>query len=283
MEGLYDAIIAAAESWGIDVARAKLEGENTAPWYEEEGDFRGPDGTLVCGTCGMPKETEPDETTGTRFPIVHRHQLGTMARRPETAEEREQRIERNRARCFAGEFADLVECRFEATSPTVDRRALDEARTFAAGLRTDRQRHHGGKLVLFGAPGMGKTWLACCVANAAVDGGLRAQVTSLRSVRAQVERSYGSEADTVEALCRNDLVVIDDLFRERGTEWARELSFTVIDALSKRHVAVVVTTNMSGQALYDPNDADRAIVERIKERAVRVHVEGQNQRQGRLR
>ena len=104
-------------------------------------------------------------------------------------------------------------------------------------------------------------------------------MTSIRQLRARAEQTYGGEGKVVESLCRMDLVVLDDLFRERDTPWVRELTYTVTDALYKMRVPVVVTTNATEQFLRRPDATWTAVVERLKERCERVKMDGANRRQ----
>lgn len=247
--------------------------------YAEPGDFEDPEGILVCGFCGRPKE---HRCGGMVFPVVHDHQLRDLSSHRETAEERARRIEANRSRCFAGEFCEEGERdRFELADPDSPFEALQECRSFVATFADQRKGRQGRGMILYGPVGRGKTFLAGCVCNALLDEGWRCLMTSTRRIRGDIERSYGSQNDVVERLCRNDLVVLDDLFRDRDTEAGRETVFTVVDALYKMRVPVIVTTNMRSESLTFPSDADQPVVERLKERCHRIAVEGPNKRQSR--
>lgn len=250
--------------------------------YEEPGDFRNPEGMLVCGYCGKPKETEP-YANGVRFPIVHDHQLQALVRHEETAEELSERIGRNRARCFAGEFAEEgIRDTFDSAALDTDQAALQECQSFVKRFSQERMAKTGAGLILFGQVGRGKTFLAGCVCNALLDEGWRCLMTSTRRIRSEIDRTYGSQNDVLDRLCRNDLVVLDDLFRDKDTEAGREVLFTVVDALYKMRVPVIVTTNLSKDSLTFPNEGDAAVVERLKERCRRVEVAGPNRRQVRM-
>ena len=248
-----------------------------ARMYAEPGDFENPDGILICGFCGKPKEVRCE---GVAFPVVHDHQLADMTRHEETDEEKAKRIENNRTRCFAGEFVEEGERdRFELADDDSPQVALQECRTFVATFADQRKGKQGRGMILHGPVGRGKTFLAGCVCNALLDEGWKCLMTSTRRIRGEIERSYGSQNDVLERLCKNDLVVLDDLFRDRDTETGRETVFTVVDALYKMRVPVIVTTNMRADSLTFPSDADQPVVERLKERSHRIAVDGPNRRQ----
>lgn len=249
----------------------------------EGTDYVSPDGTIMCGICGLPKQTEPMETRDgveIRFPILHNHQLDGLVRHIETDEERADRIKRNRAYAFRGEFAEEGERdRFDRAASDTDYAALQECKGFVSRFEKNKVAKTGAGLILYGHVGRGKTFLAGCIANELVDAGHRVLMTSVRRIRSDIERTYGGQNAVIEGLCKNDLVVLDDFFRERDTETGREITFTVVDALYMMRVPFIVTTNLSKDSLTFPNEKDAPIIERLKERGVRVEVTGPNRRQ----
>lgn len=265
---------AAAVAAGQDVAELRAVSEAAPAWNAEPGDFRDADGVLVCGTCGKPKEEGG-------FPVVHEHQLASLNRRELTDAERAERARALRSRCFSGGFADLADrCTLDRMATDTDPSAADAVMRYVR-LFGREYRRQGRGLLLHGPMGRGKTFLAACVCNALLDAGYRCRMTSLKAIRGRIEQRYGTEAAELEALRRNDLVVLDDLFRERDTEWGRELSQTVVDELYRNRVAVVATTNASPEAIKAPRGEHAAFVlERLKERCERVEVGGPNRRQG---
>lgn len=277
MEALdFRAVIdAAARAAGHDPDELRAAAAASEPWYAEPGDFRDADGVLVCGTCAKPKET-PDG-----FPIVHEHQLGALNRRRLTAEEEAERARVLRSRCFSGGFADLAErCTLDRLASDTDPAAAEALLRFVRDFGREYRRQGRG-LLLHGPQGRGKTFMAAAACNALVDAGYRCLMTSLKDIRGRIEQKYGTEATELERLRRKDLVVLDDLFRERDTEWGRELSQTVVDELYRNRVSVVVTTNAGADSISLPRTAHAAFVlDRLKERCERVEVGGPNRRQG---
>lgn len=58
----------------------------------------------------------------------------------------------------------------------------------------------------------------------------------------------------LDSLNRYKLLIIDDLGMERGTEYALEQVFSVIDARSKSGKPLIVTTNLTLSELQNPPD-----------------------------
>lgn len=235
-----------------------------AAWYEERGDFRDESGTLVCGLCGEPKED------GLGFPILHRHQLDAISAADETEEARASRVAENRARCFRGEFRGLSGCTAETMAEDTPRELVGVMGAYVSDFAANRGIGRG--LMLFGPVGRGKTHAAACICNMILDGGWRCLMTSTRRIRSQIESAYGSLNAVIESLCGNDLVVLDDLFRDRNTETGNEVVFDVVDALYKMRVPMVVTTNMSRNAVWSPPECIAAAVDRLRERCQMVEL-----------
>lgn len=120
---------------------------------------------------------------------------------------------------------------------------------------------HG--LLLFGAPDAGKTFAATCIANAALDKGMK--VIS-RSVPWLLAQDIDERPAIIQQMISAELLVLDDLGAERGTDYAKEIVYTVIDERYKNGALTVVTTNLSNQELANAADLrDRRSYNRLLE------------------
>ena len=86
-------------------------------------------------------------------------------------------------------------------------------------------------LLLFGDVGTGKSFLAGCIANALLEQDVPVLMTNFPTILNRMTGLFGSErADFLANLNAYDLLILDDLGAERGTEYALEQVFAVIDA-----------------------------------------------------
>lgn len=128
-----------------------------------------------------------------------------------------------------------------------------------------------GGIFFFGGVGTGKTFFACCIANALVEKGYAVAITSVPSLIQKMQKM--EEAHTViSRLCDKKLVVIDDLGAERSTSYAKELIFSVIDSLVRADTVVLVTSNLSPQEMECSDLANQRIYDRVLYGLCPVHL-----------
>ena len=86
-------------------------------------------------------------------------------------------------------------------------------------------------LLLWGGVGTGKSFLAGCIANALLEQDVPVLMTNFPTILNRMTGLFGSDrADFLANLNAYDLLILDDLGAERGTEYALEQVFAVIDA-----------------------------------------------------
>lgn len=134
----------------------------------------------------------------------------------------------------------------------------------------------GAGLLLCGPNGVGKTWAAAAIANAAIEAGRTVEFTSMRDLIASMP--YGAELGRLTSLARRSLVVIDDLGSERTTDTGRETAFSVIDALYTSMTPMVITTNMTPRYMAEASGGEARMLDRIRERCRMVEYIGPNKR-----
>lgn len=219
------------------------------------GDFRGTDGLVRCGTCGEPREQVFDalpNLAAQRLPRsckCDREREALEAERDRLAKRAEQ-AERFREECFP--FDALKAMTFEAddrSNPRVTERCERYADRFEDALR---QR---AGLLFWGPVGSGKTYHAASIANRVIDMGHSAVFTSISRISAEMSAARFTGASRVlDELLRHELIVLDDLGTERGTETAREQANEIVDALSVSSCVPIITTNMSVEAMQAETD-----------------------------
>ena len=131
-------------------------------------------------------------------------------------------------------------------------------------------------LVLWGDGGTGKTFFAACIANALVEQNVSVKMTNFSTIL----NDLYAESDKNKYLDRlNDysLLIIDDLGIERGTEYALEQVYNVIDIRYKSGRPLIVTTNLTLDELKYPTDIPhKRIYDRVLGMCVPVMFNGVN-------
>lgn len=151
---------------------------------------------------------------------------------------------------FAGRgFAD-----YRATEPG-QRMALGACRAFVDAW-PDRLTD-GASLVLTGGPGTGKTHLACAVGMALIHKHLASVKfgtvsTVLRFIKDTYRKdSERSEQDAIDALTAPDLLILDEVGVQVGSEHEKMLMFEVLNARYQECRPTILISNLSAADLED--------------------------------
>lgn len=179
--------------------------------------------------------------------------------------------------------------RFEVTED--NKKALETARRYVERIVDGTiQQLEKNSLYFFGSYGTGKTFLSAAIANALIEEEERVLYTRFGELCRDVRRAYdaGSKENDTAILrpykkCR--LLVLDDLGKEKFTDWSIALLFELIDSRYRDMMPTVITANYSVEETVkkmtmhgvDPAAAE-AIADRIREAYFRVHVGGKSWR-----
>jgi DNA replication protein DnaC len=133
-------------------------------------------------------------------------------------------------------------------------------------------------LLVAGKCGLGKTWLACALAQRACREGYRAYYARMPRLFAQLELAHGdgSFARLFRTLTKVDLLILDDLGPDRLNASQRRDLMEIIEDRHGRG-ATLIASQLPVKAWYDligePTFAD-AILDRIVHNAYRLELEG---------
>lgn len=131
-------------------------------------------------------------------------------------------------------------------------------------------------LLLHGTTGVGKTRAAWYVVNriwiekAAKDKNMPYQFLTMRKFEGLIEESFGEKAHArmLDDLIKVDLLVFDDLGKERATPRMTSDLFAVLDERSTAMRTTIVTTNFNSQSLverFDDKEMANALIRRFKD------------------
>lgn len=139
-------------------------------------------------------------------------------------------------------------------------------------------------IVIVGATGLGKTYLGCALANAAIRRGHSALY--LRGPRLHDEiglaRAEGRLSRLMMAWARTDVLLLDDfLLRPLSPDQAADILEVIEDRVGLRSTIVTsqLPVGMWHEALGEPTVAD-GILDRLLENAHRIELRGESMRRG---
>ncbi|MGH7334625.1 MAG: ATP-binding protein [Candidatus Rokuibacteriota bacterium] len=136
---------------------------------------------------------------------------------------------------------------FEATAES--RPVLDLCRGFVEHFPDT-----GKGLTLAGPSGTGKTYLAVAITRALIERGIPAVIVNVPRLFLTFRSSFqGTEPrrfeDQLDLVTTSDHLVLDDLGRERLTDWVLETLYLVVNARYEDRLATTITTNLDLDAL----------------------------------
>ena len=126
-------------------------------------------------------------------------------------------------------------------------------------------------LLLWGGVGTGKSFLAGCIANALMEQEVPVRITNFARILNELNSSFSGRNDVVDKLCRYPLLIIDDFGMERGTEYALEQIYSIVDSRYRSRKPLIVTTNLTLDEIRHPQDTAHArIYDRLLEMCVPI-------------
>ena len=231
------------------------------------GDYAGEDGLARCGVCHEPKEIML-ELGGQTIKARCLCRCGVAAREAAEAEERRKQQEELRREWLRG-FEGMTFAADNGKNPT-----LEFARRYVA--RWPEILKDGLSFTLSGGVGCGKTYAAAAIAHAVLEQGHRVWMVTAPALVDMM--GWESAEKALNRLRVFDLVVIDDLGAERGTEYAQQRIFDAIDARKNSGLPTIITTNLDFEAGREDLTYQR-IVSRVCGFAPQFRCRGEDMRQ----
>lgn len=114
----------------------------------------------------------------------------------------------------------------------------------------------GASLVFCGKPGTGKTHLACGIAREWIQAGRPATFETVLSAIRLIKSTYGSasettESDAISALTGVDLLILDEVGAQLGTEHEKMLLFEIINERYQEMRSTILISNLTKDELTD--------------------------------
>ncbi len=224
-----------------------------------DGDYIGEDGLLYCGKCHTPKQFRyPAEFASILPDDITPVPCDCEAERNRLENERERAAQEQfmnkiyagerRRNCFSDDF-------YKSMSFAADKgkapKAIEAAHYYVENFERLAAENMG--LMFLGNVGTGKTFAACCIANALIEKGYSAWViTASDLIRAA--GNFNTNEETFFKLRDVDLLIVDDIGTQSNSEHNLGLLFDVIDKRYKAGKPLVVTSNLTAGELKNPQD-----------------------------
>ena len=258
----------------VAIAQARMQQE---PGHED--DYIGEDGLLYCGMCKAPRQMVLEvPMVGTRIvPIMCPCEIAKReaeaAREAMEAEQR--RIDGMRKIGITSpDYREMVLAADDGSDPKM--RAIVDRYI----EKRDLMRRENIGLLLHGSAGGGKTFWASALANAMIDHGNSAMITTVPRLVTAMSQDFEAEKSRIlEQVERVQFLVLDDVGIERQTGYMAEKMFEIIDARYRSRRPLIVTTNLTLEEISSPQQMEyKRVFDRIHEMCQPIHVSGEGRR-----
>lgn len=243
----------------------------------QEGDYTGSDGLIYCGKCHTPKQSWApvplsDKKWAAPVPCACRE---IKFRQIDELKKREEANIR-RCRCFVdGEMAEWCFANDDGNS---DSHAMQVARNYVNNF--EKMNEDGVGLFIYGDVGVGKSFMAACIANALIDQGINTNMTDFTTITNDMWNN-NEKNKYLHELNDTTLLVIDDLGRERESAYTKEIVTSVLDARCRSKRPLILTSNLTLEALINDKNTDTAlkrIYSRISKVVIPIEFRGKDRR-----
>lgn len=174
--------------------------------------------------------------------------------------------------------ARLKEIKFDTYEQTVEnQKVLELSKRYVA--RFDLMYQKGQGILFWGDVGTGKSYTAAAIANELIQRNVSVIMTSFIKLLASTKRFELEDDDLLERLNRAKLLIIDDLGAERGTDYALEKVYDIVDSRYRTGKPMILTTNLDFADMKRCSDIRyNRIYDRIFEMCYPVKMEGMSWR-----
>ena len=245
----------------------------------EPQDYVAEDGLLYCGSCNTPKEAF--FPNGRKLFGRDRHPAECLCRqavREKQEKEKRARLHHENVRRLKLQgFTDWAMQNWTFENNHGQNPQMHLAQRYVDYWPEMREKNVG--LLLWGGVGTGKSFMAGCIANALMEQEVAVCMTNFARIMNELNNAFSGRNEVVDRLCGYPLLVIDDFGMERGTEYALEQIYNIIDSRYRSRKPLIVTTNLTLTELKNPQDTAHArIYDRLLELCTPIACTGPSMR-----
>lgn len=153
--------------------------------------------------------------------------------------------------------------------------AFDVCRSYA---NQDLFHSRKNSLILLGSTGTGKTHLAAAVSHVLIERGIPVLFHTYSEHLEQIrtEFNHAGEKQYLSLMKNTPLLVLDDIGRERRSDWSDSVLFDVVNGRYEHQLPLIITSNFTAAELAD--HVGNAVWSRLYETAAMVVMDGADYR-----
>lgn len=234
------------------------------------------DGHAYCKTCHERKDGEVKSLMDMKFIFKNNCKCDRERFEKQKQREKEQEIERLKKSCFIS---------MSQWAYTFDnyKGEKDKSYTIAKNYvkEYEQMKKENIGLLFCGTVGSGKTYLACCIANALIEEYMiRVKIRNFAQIINDLQKS-GFDLDKneyIESLTNVSVLILDDLGIERDTSYAKEQVYNIVNSRYLKQKPTIFTTNLPYEKIQNSDDGVEyeRIYSRIIEMCIPVKVMGED-------
>lgn len=197
-----------------------------------------------------------------------------LQKKKEEQEEKMRRINDLRRMSLITEDATIADARFR--NFRIDEGNKNIAKIMQKYvLQFDKMLERNQGLLFYGDVGTGKSYAAAAIANELLNREVPVIMTSFVKILNEIMRFDKDSGMYIEKLNAADLLVIDDLGVERGTDFSLEKVYDIVDSRYRCGKPIIITTNVDVAQMKNCNDIRyNRIYDRIFEMCYPVRFNG---------
>ena len=234
------------------------------------------DGHAYCKTCHERKDGEVKSLMDMKFIFKNNCKCDRERLEKQKQREKEQEIERLKRSCFIS---------MSQWAYTFDnyKGEKDKSYTIAKNYvkEYEQMKKENIGLLFCGTVGSGKTYLACCIANALIEEYMiRVKIRNFAQIINDLQKSGFDldKNDYIESLTNVSVLILDDLGIERDTSYAKEQVYNIVNSRYLKQKPTIFTTNLPYEKIQNSDDGVEyeRIYSRIIEMCIPVKVMGED-------
>ena len=233
-------------------------------------------GHAYCKSCNERKDGKILDFFGKK--MIFKNSCKCDKDREEREKERQKKmeIERLKSNCFSSiiQWAYTFENYQKA-----ENQSLTIAKNFVKDYEQMKKENVG--LLFYGSVGSGKTYLACCIANALIEQyQIGVKIRNFAQIINELQKG-GFDFDKneyIESLVNTSVLILDDLGIERDTSYAKEQVYNIVNNRYLKQKPTIFTTNLSYDTIANCTESVeyQRIYSRIIEMCIPVMVIGED-------